>query len=64
MNPQLIAQSPDGEMKMYATAKIQVGEFPVYWGYIESGGEKTKKFNLSTVLSTNSEWKIVNGIEI
>jgi len=64
MNPQLIAQSLDGEAKMYATAKIFFGEYPVYWGYIESGGEKSKNFNLSTVLSTNDNWKILDGVDI
>lgn len=64
MNPQLIAQSSDGDIKMYATAKIEVGEHPIYWGYIESNGERSKKFNLSTVLSTNDKWQIVDGIEI
>jgi hypothetical protein len=64
MTPLLIAQSPDGEIKMYATAKIEIGEIPVYWGYIESNGEKSKKCNLSTVLSRNDNWKTVAGVDI
>jgi hypothetical protein len=64
MNPQLIAESPDGSIKMYATMKIEIGESPIYWGYTESEGEKSKTTNLSTVLSRNSNWKIVGGVEI
>jgi hypothetical protein len=63
MTPQLIAQSPDGEIKMYATMKMNIGENHAYWGYIESNGEKSKNCNLSTVLSRNSAWQVVNGIE-
>lgn len=56
MKQEIIARTPDGKEKMYATINMGTADNPVYWGFIESAKEKSRILNLSIILSNNPTW--------
>lgn len=60
MKERLFAIGEGNSGKMYLTLINEIGQYPVYFGYILQNGKKSGIINLSSVVAANPRWKVID----